>query len=199
MGAINTLGTVLAISSLSLAMFGCSGQNNSASAPQTVTPASHGNTSQNTIELTSIDTLTISDESLDRCIKNTGRKYIEDINALSCNDQGIQSIEGIEQLTELRSLFLNYNEIQDLTPLTELTGLFTLYLADNNIQDISALSELKNLTKLAIQKNDIQDISPLKTLLELQSLYTRNNNIYDFSVLDNLELKVLAGVGQQDS
>jgi Leucine-rich repeat (LRR) protein len=199
MSAINKLGTALAISSLSLAMFGCSGQNNSSSAPQTVTPASIGGSSQKTIELTNINTLSIQDQALSNCILNTSKLYVEEINALSCNNKGIQSLEGIEQLTELKSLFLNYNEIQDLTPLTELTGLFTLYLANNNIQEISALSELKNLTKLAIQKNDIQDISPLESLTSLQNLYTRNNSIYDFSVLDNLELKVLAGTEQQDS
>jgi len=199
MGAINTLGRVLAISSLSLAMFGCVDQNNSSSAPQSVTPASIGGSSQHSIELTNINTLSIQDQALSNCILNTGRQYVEEINALSCNNKGIQSLEGIEQLTELKSLFLNYNEIQDLTPLTELTGLFTLYLASNNIQEISALSELKNLTKLAIQKNDIQDISPLESLTNLQNLYTRNNSIYDFSALDNLELKVLAGTEQQDS
>lgn len=199
MGAINTLGTVIAISSLSLAMFGCSGQNNSTSAPQTVTPASSGDASQNTIELTNINTLSISDQALSNCILNTGRLYVEEISALSCNNKGIQSLEGIEQLSELKTLFLNYNEIQDLSPLTELTGLYTLYLANNNIQDISALSDLTSLTKLAIQKNDIQDISPLESLTNLQNLYTRNNSIYDFSVLDNLELKVLAGKEQQGS
>ena len=199
MSAINKLGTALAISSLSLAMFGCSGQNNSAAAPQALAPASVSGSSQNTIKLTSIDTLSIPDSALNACILNTGRQHIEDITALSCNNKGIQSLEGIEQLSELKSLFLNYNEIQDITPLTKLTGLFTLYLVDNNIQDISALSELKSLTKLAIQKNNIQDISPLESLTELQSLYTRNNSIYDFSALNNLELKVLAGTTQQDS
>ena len=199
MGAINKLGTVIAISSLSLAMFGCVDQNNSSSAPQSVSSASIGGSSQKTAQLTNINTLSISDQALNNCILNTGRLYIEEINALSCNNKGIQSLEGIEQLSELKSLFLNYNDIQDLYPLTELTGLYTLYLANNNIQDISALKNLTNLTKLAIQKNDIQDISPLESLTNLQNLYTRDNSIYDFSALNNLELKVLAGKGQQDS
>ncbi len=198
MGAINKLGTVLAISSLSIAMFGCVDQNNSSS-PQHATPASIGGSSKNSIELTSIDTLSIPDTALSNCIVNSGLLYIENINALSCNNKGIQSLDGIEQLTELKSLFLNHNEIQDLTPLKELTGLYTLYLSNNSIQDISALSELKSLTELAIQKNNIQDITPLESLSELQSLYTRNNTIYDFSPLDNLELKVLAGKREQDS
>lgn len=199
MGVTNKLGTVLAISALSLSMFGCSGQNSTSSAPKEVTTPSVDSPNNTAIKLTSIDTLSIPDSALSTCILNTGRIYIEEINALSCNNKGIQSLEGIEQLSQLHSLFLNYNEIQDLTPLSELTGLYTLYLADNDINDISVLSNLTSLKELAIQKNDIQDISPLEVLSELQSLYTRNNNIYDFSALDSLELETLAGVENQDS
>jgi Leucine-rich repeat (LRR) protein len=184
-------------------MLGCGGSAGKSSLSEdqnnSQTESTLSGTSNDLSQLTPINTLSVSDYSLDKCIKATGREFVEEISALSCNNKGIQSLEGIEQLSELKSLFLNYNEIQDITPLTELTGLFTLYLAANNIQDISALSELTSLTKLAIQKNNIQDISPLAALIELQSLYTRNNSIYDFSALDNLELKVLAGTEQQDS
>jgi len=199
MGAINTLGTVLAISSLSLAMFGCVDQNNSSSAPKTVTPASLGNTSQNTIKLTSIDTLSISDYSLDLCIKNTGRKYIEEITALICNNKGIQYLDGIEQLTELKTLHLNFNQIEDINPLNELTKLKTLYLSSNKVQNLDALSELTQLEELAIQKNNVQDLSPLQTISSLKTLHARNNNIYDFSILDDLRLENISGINQQES
>lgn len=198
MGAINKFGTVLAISMLSLAMLGCSGQNNSSSAPKTVTPASI-NDSQNTIKLTSIDTLSISDYSLDLCIKNTGRKYIEEINALICNSKGIQHLDGIEQLTELKTLHLNFNQIKDINPLNELANLKTLYLSSNQVQNLEPLSELTQLEELAIQKNDIHDLSPLQSVSSLKTLHARNNSIYDFSILDDLKLENISGKSQQES
>jgi Leucine-rich repeat (LRR) protein len=199
MGAIKKLGTALAISSLSLAMFGCSGQNNSSTASQTVIPASLGNTNKTSIKLTSIDSLTISDYSLDLCIKNTGRKYIEEINALICNNKGIQHLDGIEQLTELKTLHLNFNQIEDINPLSGLKGLNTLYLSGNKIRNVDPLSELSELNELAIQKNNVQDVSPLLSISSLKTLHIRSNHIYDLSILDTLNLEVLSGKNQQES
>ncbi len=199
MGAINTLGTALAISSLTIAMYGCSGQNNSLSAPQTIKAASAEQTDKNAIELTPIDSLTISDYSLEVCIKNTGRKYIEEINALICNNKGIQYLDGIEKLTELKTLHLNFNKIEDINPLVELKKLNILYLSGNQLQDLEPLSALVQLTELAIQKNGIQDLSPLQNLSTLKTLHARSNKIYDFSILSELNLDVLSGQNQQES
>jgi Leucine-rich repeat (LRR) protein len=199
MSAFNRLGTAIAISSLTLTMIGCSGQNNSSSAAKAITPASADSASQNTINLTPIDTLTISDYSLDLCIKNTGRKYIEEINALICNNKDIQFLDGIEQLTELKTLHLNFNNIEDINPLVELKKLKTLYLSGNQLQNLEPLSELTELAELAIQKNNIQDLSPLQSMSSLKSLHTHSNKIYDFSVLNELNLDILSGQNQQDS
>ena len=199
MSAINKLGTALAISTLTLAMFGCKGQSNSASAPQTVTSASISSTSQNSIKLTPIETLSISDYSLDLCIKDTGRKYIEEITTLVCNNKGIQFLEGIEALTQLKSLYLSFNEINDITPLVELKKLKTLYLSGNQISSLDALSELTELTELGIQKNNVQDLSPLQSLSMLKSLHTHSNQIQDFTILGSLELNELSGIERQES
>lgn len=199
MGVINKLGSAIAISSLSLAMFGCQSQNSSSSAPQTVTPASIGNASQNKIELTSVESLTISDYSLDLCIKNTGRKYIEEINALICNNKGIHHLDGIEQLTELKSLHLNFNHIEDISPILELEKLNILYLSGNQIHNLEPLSSLTQLSELAIQKNNIEDITPLLSITSLKALYARSNRIYDFPALHTLNLEILSGENQQES
>jgi internalin A len=200
MGAINTLGTVLAISSLSLAMFGCKDQNNSsASAPQSATSASIGSSNNNVIKLTPINTLSITDYSLELCIKNTGREYIEEITALICNNKGIQFLEGIEALTQLKSLYLSFNEINDITPLVDLKNLKTLYLSGNQISNLDALSELTELSELGIQKNNVQDLSPLQALSTLKSLHTHSNQIQDFTILGSLELNQLSGIERQES
>ena len=200
MGAINTLGTVLAISSLSLAMFGCKDQNSSsASAPQSATSASIGSSNNNVIKLTPINTLSITDYSLELCIKNTGREYIEEITALICNNKGIQYLDGIDQLSELKTLHLNFNKIEDISPLFELEKLNILYLSGNQIHNLDPLSGLSQLSELAIQKNDIEDITPLLSITSLKALYARSNRIYDFPALHTLNLEVLSGENQQDS
>jgi Leucine-rich repeat (LRR) protein len=199
MSAINKLGTALAISTLTLAMFGCKGQSNSVSAPQTVTSASISSTSQNSVKLTPIETLSISDYSLDLCIKNTGREYLEEITTLVCNNKGIQYLEGIEALTQLKSLYLSFNEINDITPLVGLKNLKTLYLSGNQISNLDALSELTELTELGIQKNNVQDLSPLQSLSMLKSLHTHSNQIQDFTILGSLELNELSGKKRQES
>jgi Leucine-rich repeat (LRR) protein len=199
MSAINKLGTALAISSLSLAMFGCSGQNNSAAAPQTATSASIGSSNNNVIKLTPINTLSITDYSLELCIKNTGREYIEEITALICNNKGIQYLDGIEQLSELKTLHLNFNQIHDINSLVELKKLTSLYLSGNQIQSLEPLSELTELTELGIQKNYVQDLSPLQSLSSLKSLHTHSNRIDNFSILSSLELTELSGQNRQES
>jgi Leucine-rich repeat (LRR) protein len=199
MNAINKLGTVLAISSLTLAMFGCKGQNNSVSTPQTVTSASISSSNQNTIKLTPINSLSITDYSLELCIKNTGREYIEEITALICNNKGIQYLDGIEQLSELKTLHLNFNQIYDINSLVELKNLTSLYLSGNQIQNLEPLSELTELTELGIQKNYVQDLSPLQSLSSLKSLHTHSNRIDNFSILSNLDLTELSGQNRQES
>ncbi|MBL4799025.1 MAG: leucine-rich repeat domain-containing protein [Oleispira sp.] len=199
MSAFNRLGAAIAISSLTLAMFGCSDQNNGSSAPQTQAAGTSDSASKNSIEFTPINTLSISDYSLDLCIKNTGRTYIEEITTLMCNNKGIQLLDGIGQLTELKTLHLNFNNIEDINPLVELKKLNTLYLSGNQIQNLEPLSELAELTELAIQKNNIQDLSPLQSMGSLKSLHTHSNKIYDFSVLNELNLDILSGQNQQDS
>lgn len=199
MSAIKKIGIALSVSTLSIVMFGCSGQNNSTSGINTSKPISKTQTSSNQNKLTPISSLKIADSSLNHCIKSTGRLYIEEISSLTCNNKGIKNLKGIEQLAKLNSLFLNFNEIEDLTPLTDLYDLNTLYLASNKIHDLSPLSGLKNLQMLAVQKNEIYDISPLKNLNNLHSLYTRNNSIHDFSPIEKIEFKNLDGKQEQKS
>lgn len=199
MSVKNTLGTALAVTTLSIAMFGCVGQNNNEATSHAIKPASLDTPSNNVIELTPIESLAITDYSLNLCITNTGRKYVEDISALTCNNKGIQYLDGIEQLTELKILHLNFNEIEDITPLVALKQLQTLYVSGNKIYNLDPLSELVDLTELGIQKNAVQDISPLQSLGSLKSLHTHSNQINDFSILNDLDITKLSGKNRQES
>jgi Leucine-rich repeat (LRR) protein len=194
MNAFNRLGAAITISSLSLAMLGCGGSSSSS-----LTEEKAQIQADISLQQTPLSTLSISDYALDKCIKETGREYIEDITTLVCNNKGIQILEGINDLTQLKSLHLSFNEINDITPLVELTKLKTLYLGGNNIHNLDALSELSELTELGIQKNYVQDLSPLQSLNTLRSLHTHSNQIQDFTILSALELNELSGKSRQES
>ena len=193
----------IAIGSLSLSMLGCSGGSGknssdaaSSNSDQVESPLAEAT---NVIELTSIDTLSTSDHSLDQCIKATGREFVEQISTLVCNNKGIQFLDGIEQLTALKILHLNFNEIEDITPLVALKQLKTLYISGNNIYNLDPLSELTELTELGIQRNAVQDLSPLQSLGSLKSLHTHSNKINDFSILNDLDITNLSGKNRQET
>jgi Leucine-rich repeat (LRR) protein len=200
--ALNRLGTAIAISSLSLAMLGCGGAEKSAHSEgqnNSQEESTLSGTSNDVSQLTPINTLSISDYSLDKCIKSTGREFVEEVSTLICNNKGIQFLDGIEQLTELNTLHLNFNHIEDITPLVELKKLKTLYLSGNQIYNLNPLSELSELMELGIQKNLVQDLSPLQSIYSLKSLHAHSNKINDFSILNNLNLAELSGINKQDS
>lgn len=167
---------------------GSTSQANATSTPQEAAP------------LTDITSLSFSDPALEACVKATSQQYAEKIESLVCNNKGIQHLDGIEELSELKTLFVSFNEISDITPVGELSKLKTLYVNGNNIQDISALSDLENLNALGLQYNDIQDISSLSSKSQLKSLHVRKNAIIDFSSLEGLSLEKFSGKNeQQDS
>lgn len=58
-------------------------------------------------------------------------------------------------MRKLDLLNLNNNLIQDVTPLAELTTLSHLYLIGNQIVDVSPLANLTQLQKLDLSENPI--------------------------------------------
>lgn len=94
---------------------------------------------------------------------------------LSYNE--IHEIEGLENLTELRSLWLNSNEIREIKGLETLTKLKFLNLDNNNISKIEDLDNLVALKELNLENNKIHEIKGLDTLIELKSLSLLHNKI----------------------
>lgn len=197
MSTKSKLSTVIAVTMLSLSMFGCSGQNNNSPASQSVTPSSVDTSTNDPVQRTPLENLSVSDEFLAQCIKNSGRNFIEEISSLLCNNKGIQHLDGIEELSELKVLHLNFNQIRDINPLGQLTKLKSLYISGNQIDSLEALSNLTQLTELGIQKNHVKDVSPLQTIESLKSLHTHSNKIDDFSIIADLNLDVLSGQNHQ--
>jgi len=99
----------------------------------------------------------------------------------------IQSLEGMQYLTELQTLELNSHEIVDLTPLQGLTKLLALALRSNKIVDIQPLQDLILLQIIEFGHNEIQDISALRNLLQLRRLEVFSNKISDISAVTELK------------
>ena len=106
---------------------------------------------------------------------------------------GIQSLEGIEYLTGLRSLHLTGGGINDLSPLIELEELMHLSLTLNEINYLDSLSEMVQLQTLTLTNIRISDLSPLAGLTGLTMLELENNEISSIAPLENLrQLRWLA-------
>jgi len=100
--------------------------------------------------------------------------------------RNIQSLNGIELLTNLNRLELQNTQISDLSPLTNLTKLTNLMLANSQITDIRPLANLTNLTSLILNDNQISNLNPLASLTNLRLLDLQSNEIIDLTPLSGL-------------
>lgn len=136
----------------------------------------------------------------------TAQEY-ESIIALDAGNKKIESLEGIEKLSNIEWLNLDNNNITDISRLSGLTKLVHLDIGINKIGDISALKGLKKLETLIIDNNKINNISPLKDLTQIRFLNLSDNNITDISplseyknlyalILDNNNVSDISPIGK---
>lgn len=95
----------------------------------------------------------------------------------------LESISGLEALSELEVLDLSDNEISDVSALSEMDGLMELYLADNELDTVEQLAPLTSLVYLDVSGNQISDLSTLSGMTRLSTLYLQENQISDLSPL----------------
>ncbi len=136
----------------------------------------------------------IEDENLERCIRDNLKKSEGEITKeeylsilhLECQDYGIKSIKGIENLRALRTLSLWENEISDIAQLGELKRVSDIELGNNNIADISVLSGLQYLVRVGLSHNLIDSVEPLKDQIYLWWLNVDSNKLSDISPLEKV-------------
>ncbi len=136
-----------------------------------------------------VDYRLFTDRAFRDCAQANDFTHIEQFNALVCTDMDIQSIQGIEQLTELKIVTLDINDISNLSPLAGLDKVHTLSATNNDISDLSTLPHLPALENLVLFNNAISNVSPLAENTQLLNLAINNNQISDasqFSMLTNL-------------
>jgi len=131
------------------------------------------------------EVVTFADAGLEQCVRDELDKETEDIQYkdlgrilfFNCSGYEIESLEGIENIKNLREAQLGNNKIKDVTPLGKCTKLVELELDNNQIEDASPLSSLVNLTRLNMQGNEVNNLSFIPDLIALESLYVNNNPI----------------------
>ena len=115
-----------------------------------------------------------------------GIQNLTNLAHLGLRVNSITDISALGGLTNLTELDVTLNSVTDLSALSGLTGLTRVVLGANSISDISALSGLTGLTELILDQNSIADISPLSGLTSLTTLHLMSNRISDISPLAGL-------------
>ena len=118
----------------------------------------------------------------------------------------VQSLLGMQHLTNLQWFRAQFNEISDLTPLANLTNLTHLDLDGTRVTNVTPLAGLTALTFLGLWdtgptrydeatlprnvnqycRDGISDITPLTNLTNLQTAYLSCHNFSDITPLTNM-------------
>ncbi|MEN6351366.1 MAG: leucine-rich repeat protein [Syntrophomonas sp.] len=112
---------------------------------------------------------------------------LEGICELSIFGRGITSLEGIQNLKNLKGLYAWDNPITDISPLKTLTQLQWLDLDEVQVSDYSPLQYLTSLENLSLAfnnvSNQLDDI--LGSMTNLLSLNLKSNNLGDSEYANN--------------
>ena len=110
---------------------------------------------------------------------------LEKVSLYHC---GVQSLEGVEALTALKTLWVSRNHITDITPVSSLTRLVSFHCLGNDIDDYTPVSGLVHLEDLEIGNVSEAkvDITFVTNMTNLKSLFARDCGISDISALGGL-------------
>ena len=138
----------------------------------------------------------VADANLRSCLSNETQNFEHagQLIETSCPQwRSVQSLEGLQNFTELEVIYGDGPGYTDLSPLALLIDLRTLQL--NNPQgarfvDASPLAGLENLESLRLNQSNISDFAFLSKLQQLKYLELSNSrlsNLADLRNLSNLE------------
>lgn len=108
-----------------------------------------------------------------------GIESLSNLTVLNAGKNKIKSIDEVRSLVSLRALILNDNEIVSICKLDQMKELNTLVLSRNPIREIGeSLFKVKSMTKLSLSNCHLQTIgSSLKSCIELKELRLAHNDI----------------------
>jgi Leucine-rich repeat (LRR) protein len=105
---------------------------------------------------------------------------------LNCSYNDLNSLEGIENLTQLQELDCCENNLTSLEPIKYLTQLQYLICNDNNITSLEGIKHLTQLQELECSDNELTSLEFIKHLTLLQELNCWGNNLTSLEGIENL-------------
>jgi Leucine-rich repeat (LRR) protein len=82
----------------------------------------------------------------------------KNLRTLRCQNNNLNSLNGIDSCIQLRQLICSYNPISDLTPISKLVNITYLNISGCEIRELSILKNLTNLTNLECHNNLITSL-----------------------------------------
>lgn len=110
------------------------------------------------------------------------------IDEVRFQDCRLDSLEGLEGATGLRTLVMRHSNVANLAPIAGLS-VTHLDVSGNSVRDLTPLAALP-LVKLIASANQIQDLSPLRGR-PLQELDLAGNKVSDLAPLSSSPLRIL--------
>ena len=135
-------------------------------------------------ELDQLRTLYLVD---DQIVDLGGAASLVALQVLILESKGLQNLEGIEKLSQLRRLTVRADkQVDDLGPLSQLDFLEELSLQDCRLTDLTPLTRLVRLESLDIRESEVESLELLESLQSLEKLWLPQNRVSDLEPLRNL-------------
>lgn len=105
---------------------------------------------------------------------------------LVLDENGLTSISGISELSQLKFFSAKTNKLRDCTPLAGCSGLIELNLTENDIGEVAPLQTLVGLEKCYLGSNLIGDLEPFRAMKALKVLDLSQNKVTELEALSSL-------------
>jgi len=172
-----------------VALVGCGGSKEKA------TPETQAKAEPKKPEAVPVVTVTIDNPIVEKAIREKLKKPTgeltkadyEKVTRLVLTGEGLTSLKGLENLTQLKELHLSSNELTSVKGLEKLTQLEGLYLNANHLTDAKGLEKLTQLKTLYLIGNQLTSVKELEKLTQLTWLNLNGNKLTDVKGLENLD------------
>ena len=102
-------------------------------------------------------------------------KPYDQITEFWCNDNQLTSLDGIENLVNLRWLFCFNNQLTSLDGIENLVNLRVLWCHDNQLTSLDGIENLVNLEVLWCHDNQLTSLDGIENLVNLRVLWCSDN------------------------
>ncbi len=133
-------------------------------------------------------------------IKNLdGLKNLTNLKTLDCSSNNLTSLAGIENLFNLTDLNCSSNNLTSLTGIDDLFNLTDLNCSSNNLTSLTGIDDLFNLTDLNCSFNLLTSLKGIEKLQYLESLSCNHNALSSNSLDVLVELESISYVNCREN